>query len=230
MEPIMRGTTAECFKHFLGLTFKTDQMPRIAEFIGTKPDNIRRKWRDKFVPIGDNLLRLRYFLDAFGYEVEELEALHMTVFNMGLVYAHRLVTMESLARDLSYSRDQVSRVLMGVRPLSPERKIVATNAMASHLSTAGVAHAELGTIRGQILDSRQAPIADGAPDPTVEAFAYGVRSLLPLAKALCSDRYTAADRQRVRELAGEMEFFNFSNLVNALCGERAFEAMKETGR
>jgi hypothetical protein len=53
------------------------------------------------------------------------------------------------------------------------------------------------------------------------ATAQQILALLPLVDSVLSDDFSAADRMRLRELAGGKGVFDLSNRLNRLCGEKA---------
>jgi hypothetical protein len=55
----------------------------------------------------------------------------------------------------------------------------------------------------------------------ISEFAKLAKKMLPLAKKLASDEFTAEDRARLRELAGTSTIFELKNELVKLCGERA---------
>ena len=236
-----RGTAEECFTHLLTLKFAADPIPAMSDFIGANPDTIRRKWPKKFSAIGENLLKLRYFLELMDYDVEELNRLQPAVRELGRLYTYDIVTMGEIARALAFTGEntgeQVLRVLMGRRSLVDERLAKAQAFVRQFDETLRETRARLEERRPPLAKAQPVsqptssakPVHQDAKAPVIEAFALGVQMLLPLADLLLSDRFTADDRNRMREAAGTTGVFDLSNRLHALCGEKARMRAKSEG-
>ena len=55
----------------------------------------------------------------------------------------------------------------------------------------------------------------------LHSLAHMLIAALPIAKLIASNEFSTEERANLRELAGAKTIFDLSNMLNALCGERA---------
>lgn len=242
-EFVFSGDTETCFKHLMSQKFKKDPFPSFAEFIRCEPRRISYKWMNDFTALGDNLLRLRYLLELLGYNVTELSKLDPVVRDLGRLYAYDIAMLDDIAEVLGYEAGgQTRKVLMGQRNVTEGRKAQAKKFVEDFAELTDSKRAELSMLRNLVIEEvsettlspapasireRSASKAVNAKEATIIAFAHGVQALIPLARLLMSDQFTAEDRKRMRDEAGGNGVFDLSNLMTGLCGEKARNRAQE---
>ena len=237
-----RGDTAKCLELFRRDYGSSTGRELLVQFMGVNEATVRR-WLSGGKPHGENLIRIRYLLEAFGYESRELNHLSEAARNLGRAVAFRVVSIDEVVQALDFQSEEpqqsVFRVLLGKVDTTSlrtsvmedlvdskreevERQIVAFKMTMSACSSSPILNRS--SVPGR-------PPKVGSPvvkSDAVEMLAHLVCAMLPLAEDIVSDRFSPKDRERLRELAGGDGVFNLStNLnrlrvaMNRLCGERA---------
>lgn len=242
------GATLECIIDYL------NQLPEgknsvqartlLMKFVDIgRPDTIARWRKGTNKPLGLPLIKLRYFLEAQGYEVKELKALDKKIYNLGKLIAFNVVSFKEVSQRLGYAKDNgLSRVLHGKRNVLPE-KIEKLDKILADLSDKLI---KLPGIKKEQSSQDKAltatrPIDIQEPVVYDETLFQETKELLstldstiallePRLKILLSDKTTAEQRQAFREIAGRHLVFDLSNrshglteLLMALCSEKARE-------
>lgn len=254
MDTIYRGTTAQCWKHFVEAEFDGDKKIVLANFIGVKEEGSSfRAWfsfnkdAPRTFPVGENLIRLRYFFEHIGYKVSEVQKLEDPIRDCGRLLAFNIVETEDISKALNLQSlrgdpSYLWTVLRGQQRLSVERlkKLKAfVDEFKEFLPAqqqkipklryrAGKDHpvppAQKPVV--QKAPTREKQFAIKAPETTdkkdlIEGFAMVVKGLVPFARYLLSEACSPADRDKLRQLAGGDGVFHLSNALNRLCGEQA---------
>lgn len=115
-----KGTAQECLMQFMQAA-NADEVAHFINFMGNIPRSTAQRWTTPpyGLPSGENLLRLRYYLDWLGFELEEVKELRTPVRDCGRLFAFRLIQLEDILQVLDYSdssqgRSQTLSVLKGV--------------------------------------------------------------------------------------------------------------------
>ena len=112
---IFRGHFEECLRH-LG-TALTSQVPKgskgatrarqpVADFCCVIPHTVARWLNGAVAPVGDQFIKLMYYLDLQGYSVIELERMQKVRRNFAELIAFGLLTSENAAQLLGYAKTQ----------------------------------------------------------------------------------------------------------------------------
>ena len=238
---VFSGDTEQCYQHLMSQTFVRNPFPDFAEFVHCEPERIGYRWLRRFSALGDNLMRLRYLLEALDYDVSELRVLDPVVRDLGRLFAYDIATIQDLAVALGYEGGgQTRKVLMGQRNVSEDRKVQAQEFVDSFAGLVNEKRTQLAQLKSLIMEKephaapspapareRPATKAPNVKEATIAAFSHGVQALIPLARLLMSDEFSADDRKRMRELAGANGVFDLSNLMTGLCGEKARDRAQE---
>jgi hypothetical protein len=248
MNAVFTGTTAECLVHLAQAT-KVDHFAKrkaIASFAGVGDSTVYRWFKGVMQPVGEPLLRLRFYMEFLGYNVQELQALNPPVRDAARLFAFGIATLSEIAQLVGYSEgrggtDTLLAVFRGTQGVSKQRLGQFTSFVelyGEQLSEKKRVTQKIqlnGTVRAEV-DADQAPTRSASVvqalrpasqkptssrDALIESLAGSVKALIPLARAISSDDFTAEDRARVRELAGGDGVFTLANLLYRLCGERA---------
>ncbi|MFA6536078.1 MAG: hypothetical protein WC250_03805 [Candidatus Paceibacterota bacterium] len=209
------------------------EIAKIVEFTGLHPNTVQNWIVTKRMPEGENLVRLRYFLDAHGCEVSELKGISPEVLELGRLVAFKVITFGEAAKVADYpNAHSLMRVLLGRSGVYPVRlkKIAEFLALKQaelvqkiRVFTAG----ESSSAGEQVVPVFEANIhTDLSHDLIISALAFQVQAILPLAQLVVSDGFTPEERNKLRELAGATSIFKLANHLNRLCGEKARGADK----
>lgn len=257
-----RGKTAECLEDFtksagIGNTGRGTGKDiyrirnRICRLLGVASETGFAWFTKLILPSGENLLRLRFFLRFFGYQVEELEAIRKEVAGAAELVAFRVITIEEFAEVVQKPPRQALRPLMGQEGLSEqklekiskfcelyksklaEKKVewkenLASVGIASQLMSTGSTAAE------EMQNVGISPATEKVPVPrlassrefTIKVLAGMIKSAIPLAELMASDDFSPEERQALRQLTSNGRsngVFDLSNLLNRLCSETAFK-------
>lgn len=247
MNAIFTGTTAECLVHLAQAT-KVDHFAKrkvIASFAGVGDSTVYRWFRGVMQPVGEPLLRLRFYMEFLGYNVQELQALNPPVRDTARLFAFGITTLSEIAQLVGYSEgrggtDTLLAVFRGTHGVSKQRleqftsfvelygeqlpeKKRATQKIQLNGTARAEADVDQAPVRPTVVQTLR-PASQKPPssrEALIESLAGSVKALIPLARAISSDDFTAEDRARVRELAGGDGVFTLANLLYRLCGERA---------
>ncbi len=237
---IYKGSTAQCLRHFAQADFEGDKRRALMEFAGVTANSTIRRWLNQGeLPAGEQLLRMRHYLEHLGYEVTELRKLTPSVRELGRLIAFNVLPIAQAAARIGVppakkGGGQLTTILLGGQGVSSERnsRIAALNAEFSDLLKKQVAKVPHLTLRGSN-SAGPASVSVHRADPTVQTeqpidkdslmkgFAHMVQGLLHQSDFMLSDAFTADDRDKVRQLTGGDGIFLLSNRLNRLCGERA---------
>lgn len=247
MNAIFTGTTAECLAHLAKAT-KVDHFAKrrtIADFVGVGDSAVYRWFKGGIQPVGEPLLRLRFYMEFLGYNVAELQSLNPPVRDAARLFAFRIATLREIAQLVGYSEgrggiDTLLAIFRGTQGVSKQKLDEFTlfvEIYEKHLSEKKRATKKIqlncGPSRTQVEGALEAakpsqvlhPLRTVAQprdrDVIIESLGTSVKALIPLARAVSSDGFTAEERARVRELAGGDGVFTLANLLYRLCGERA---------
>ena len=240
------GTTAACLTDYLskiewGSKKTTEQCMPIAEFAGVGQPSIRRWHADRILPVGLELVKLRYFLEQQGYQVAELEALNSHVRILGKLIVYGALDLQVAVDRLKFpDKSKMFRLLHGGCFTSPERsEVIATicqensqNPLVAAIGRQEVAIPELAP--PQSLPSAQVSHAEDAltEDEKTIRLLQSLNGLVTVLsqnlEKMLSEGYTAGQRHAFREKAGRALIFDQSNLLhtfnqqlNGLCSETA---------
>ncbi len=234
------GNTMECLQHYL------KQLPRkakgceqawqpLADFIGVTKKTIRRWSVGSNVPLGLPLIKLRYFLEARGYRIAELDVLERPIHHLGALVALGKIDCEETSKLLGYSAaNYFFQVLHGKRGLSSNRMATVEEICSKHPLPALPA---TSSITQPICVAAQAGRTIVSNDVVEEEVLNLLRSLdglsalmTPRLEHMLTDGFTSAQRQFFRDRAGRQLVFDLANrfyvlnkLLNALCSEKARE-------
>jgi hypothetical protein len=98
MKQITRGKTSDCLLDFFSRFGRVEALWKF-----TKVDSqTETRWRkNRTVPYGENLMRVMYFLDLVGYQVEELEKVSAELLELGRCISYDVITTDSVCKELN---------------------------------------------------------------------------------------------------------------------------------
>jgi len=113
----MQGSMEECVQHFLG-RLDDSHYETVANFIGLRSLKTVRSWREgKQFPTGERALRLRVFLEAMGYELEELRRVPAPALRVTRLIGYGAMEVSYALEKLKYSEPHgLFRILEGGNP------------------------------------------------------------------------------------------------------------------
>ncbi|MBI4127614.1 MAG: hypothetical protein HY459_00935 [Parcubacteria group bacterium] len=233
------GTTEECLAHYVGQfpmgEVSSQALQPIAEFFGApRYRRLIQGWlTGRAKPQGENLIKIRFFLQSRGYRVVELEWLTPTVRQLGVLVAHNVENINSLVREIGYgSRDSLVEVLRGKQGFSLRRLRMIDEILARHQShfpsglPETVQRKEVSLVSQEPLPSRPRrlrKVTNGLPGHRgfLTILAHLIQASVPLLEQILSEEFSAEERRELRKLTGGDTIFRFSNLLEKLCSEQA---------
>lgn len=242
MNPIFKGSTAACLKHLAdAINDDTAKRHIIARFADVDPGTVRRWFKNERTPIGEPLIRIRFYLEFLGYDVEELHVLDVIIRDAARMFAFGVATIPEIVQLVGYTEgksgiETVIAIFRGARRTSRKRiedfgAFVEMNQGVFAEKKRVIRRIEIGT--ASQLPARPAQ-ASLLPRPRlgersqlnlrqlfIESAAKQVKALLPLVQAIESDTFTPEERTLLRELSGGDGVFKLANILTRLCGERS---------
>ncbi len=251
-DQLEKGSTIECFRHYAthvlppkGARNSSTAKEPMARFIGVAPDAITGWLHRDTEPVGASLLKLRFFLDAVGYEVTELRVMQGTVnYMLAEMLAYDVVTTQEALELFGFSRPKTIYHLAfgkGGTSEGPASKIEnhywksadaltqAKNALREQLGRP-LEEALLPAEVPAATTTRREPsppktVASGEEDSLLELIANLVNTLTPhLERIVGTNR---GQRDRLRKLVGGDGMFRLSIASSKLCSEKAREVMQQ---
>lgn len=251
---LVEGNTERCLAHLAKAIEGRDFFEKrktIADFAGVSDDSVHRWFKEGRMPVGEQLVRMRFYLEFLGYKVSELNELDEQVRNAARLFAFGVASLSEIADLLGYvgksGTDTLLRIFRGARGTSSEKieqfesfielygaKLNDKKRTVSKVLhvTDGDSHSQRTTDHfGASAAIRSTSHVAGNQTAVVESFAGLITAMLPLAEYVLSDSFTAAQRSRVRELAGGGKGVSrLSNLFTQLSGEAARTALTNSSK
>lgn len=240
-QPIFSGSALECLKHYLNRlpppTTRAGAAARnpIISFCQCARKTIRH-WMRGQPPIGTMLVRVRYFLDAHGYRVEELERLTPLIRDLGALVAYGILNLKQATEAMGYKQEwDLLNALHGKQipnnlkqravPLIIEHRAVLEKRMAEYRMQGFIPAAppaDTPGLRPSSKDARSTTAAIGSDRRLViTSLAAMLKAVLPLAELLDSEEFSEDERHQLRTITGRDGVFRLANTLHRLCGEEA---------
>ena len=237
------GNTGKCLAHLARAIKGRDFYEKrkiIAVFADVKDSTVHGWFSANQMPAGEPLIRLRFYLEFLGYDVEELCALHQTVRDAGRLYAFGIAPLSEVADLVGYSggnaNDSLVKVFRGARNVPQERlqqfasfvELYEKQLDEKQRNTINVLVGTSDNHRSEKVSVpvRSRPRTIGESHAAlIETLAASVKAMLPLAEYALSNSFTAEERQHVRDLADGNGVSRLSLLLTKLSGEAARSAL-----
>lgn len=228
-------TMKECLRHYVSSLPPrasknvTETRRPMKEFCGVDIRTVERWMFNGKLPVGEPLVRLRFFLEIMGYKVAELKRMPEELYKLGEMIAYDAISIEAAMTAMGFVNMQsIYRLALGKSGTTKDR-ITTIHEMREACKNAIAAkraewNNKLGT-NGQ----QEAPVAEKSHQlafgrgSELEVTGYLILAMLPLAEKIVSDDFSADDRRNLREMTGGDAVFRLSNVLEALCGEKARE-------
>lgn len=211
----MKGPTSACFADLFQNASKS-LLGALVGFVGITEIRSCHRWIQGSMPGGENLLRLRIFLELSGYQVDEFENLDPEVKLCARIIAHRLASVKEVAHATDTTVDTLLKIILGQRKTSNKRKSLIAN--YCNLRQIPLEEAEKYD-KNRI--SHRLPFSGIDHTDRIQQLAELIQNAIPLAKEILSDQYTASERNQLRDLTSNEGVFTLSNLLSRLCSETA---------
>lgn len=184
-------------------------------------------WLTGQTPNGERLIKLWHLLAAFGLESPELDSLPGFNRYCGELLTFGVTTMKELQEICNLAKPQSVLLMLRGKPLMrPQFNL--EELIELHSDELQARRAELVSVNIQEIRPRHAKPSGATPPPAgskgehmIVYAASMLKGVLPLVRQLDSEQSSAADRSRLRELVGNDDMFDLSNILNHLCSERA---------
>ena len=238
----IKGNTAKCFAHYVAKLppkgSKTIGLVRrpLKDFCNVGDAALGIWMRDpgkKKMPIGEPLLKLRFFLELMGYEVQELTELQPVIYRLASMIAFGAVTAADAQAYLGYTdHNAINRMVLG-RGSALKDKLAKINELWDlHKDeveqkrkswSAAIGTGQYGLAAATVHRVEQPePLSGGTRrNGELEMLGHLILAMLPLAERVASDSCSAQDRRDLRQMVGNDGVFHLSTALNALCGEEA---------
>ncbi len=241
---VFRGGTADCLAH-LAQAIGSDQVKRqtLTNFVGVTTATVSCWLKGQRLPTGEPLLRLRFYLEFLGYDVQELRSLDGVVRAVARLCAFQIVGLTEVSRLVGYAdrpsghNDTLLAIFRGAQGVNKDRlekfeslvgqyetqlewKVSSTpkiplNGRATMESEIATKPAALKPLKPKSVLSFQDKRV------TMEVLSNLIQATLPLTQYVESDQFTPQDRAALRDLVGGDSVFRLANSLYRLCGERA---------
>ncbi len=238
------GSVEDCLVNFSSVNhFNTPERKAIklrnevSKLLGISPKTGHTWFGQLYLPKGEGLVRLLFFLRLCGYEIPEQKDMPQFIRELSDQIAIEAVSVNDVASYIGTSKDVVVDILMLRYGTSAKRKEQIEQLVAAHrpeeqrkltewkakiasLGLAGQAKpekvvAQVPEVSTIGLDNEQA----------VKMLAQLILAIKPLTELVLSEECSAKNRQQLRELTAtnghSNAVFEVANALNRLCGERA---------
>jgi hypothetical protein len=194
----------------------------MADFLGVGPRTIQRWWIGKSQPLGLVLVKLRYFLEKCGYEIQEFSHLDQVVYDLGRLIAFGQLNYEEISRQFGYTdHAELLQVLHGMHNFSDVKQRLAVEICATVKQKMQLNQIPIKQNESNSISS----ISENEALCLLRSIFEQTSVLLPRLEALVSDKVSPDQRRQFREKAGKSLPFDLANrfhrVLNALCSERA---------
>lgn len=234
------GSVEKCLMHYYDTISGLEraemlfQRELLAEFTGASVHTVRR-WNApaRGMPGGMVYIKLKFFLELLGYEVDELRKLATDYYGLAELAVFTSYDEKSLADELGYQNYQsVLNIMNGngetsgskLQKLMELRSVYENDIKASREAWANRIRIVVSPPREVKRPSSAKEAVTRVSDSHEEnllQLGYLILATVNLAEKIASDDYTAEDRKHLREITGGDQVFRFSNALNKLCGEKA---------
>lgn len=247
-----RGTTAQCLTHLAnavaGPNFN-EKRAVIADFTGVGEGTVQRWFTDESFPVGEALIRLRFYLEFLGYHVTELQSLNESIRKAARLFAFGIASITEIANLVGYKGNEKSAnniliyVLRGMQGVQANKikqfdsfvELHGSQLEEKRRTTSNVLNmSAIHPHSPQASEHRATPTkiqsvhheVSGNQSAVIESLAGMISAILPLAEYVLSDSFTAGQRACVRERAsGGKGVSRLSHLLTQLSGEAARTAL-----
>lgn len=104
--PLLMDDTSTCLAH-MATSFNRDVIrPLLAEFCGVENETAGTWLNHNTLPRGEQLLKLRFFMQFAGYEVDELTALPKIIRDLASLVAVDFMSVQEVTDYLKYRKEQ----------------------------------------------------------------------------------------------------------------------------
>jgi hypothetical protein len=173
------------------------------------------------MPIGSNLIRLRYFFHNLGYNVSEMEGMLPEVFNFGQVICLGHISFEDACQELGYtSVDTLYAVIKGVERPSRRKLEKMTSISQTYIGKQAPdvlnrqsrqqSHQEHDMLL--VVDSHQA---------IIDALRKQIEALLPLAQVVLSEDFSDDERRQLRRGIPDDGLYRTAQALHGLCSKKS---------
>jgi len=236
------GTTKECLYHYAenflppkGARNSSEAKVPMARFVGVIPETIVSWISDRNKPLGGPLLKLRFFLEAVGYDVIELRNLRGQVnYLLAEMLAYGNLTIQEAQEQLGLGKpDSVFRIAHGnsntsseraakIRKMHGDREAVMQAAKSQLLKGLGVPGEEqtVSSTTTKVEREREEEV----DDESMAILAHIVLAITPLLEKAVTNT-TKEQRNKLRKLIGDSGMFRLSKASSRLCSEKAREVI-----
>ncbi len=235
----MKGTTAECLAHYAQTlpppASKNVKQARqhLVDFCGVGMPAVSEWVLGRRLPVGDPLVKLRFFLELMGYEVAELKRLNRAAYQLAEMIAFGLSIQEAVAITGLAKTQSVHALALGKTGTMKDRETRIDREWNTRKEAIESKRNEWRERLG--VSTEQAEPVSKKPQPHVqtvststhgsdlETLGHLILAMIPLAERVVSDDFSPAERRRLREMTFDTGVFRLSNALEALCGETARE-------
>lgn len=200
----------------------------LAEFSGANTETVKTWLSNQVLPKGEYALKAMYFLEITGYAPVLSD--NPDVKRFGYSLALGIITPPAAQNVTGYVKlSSLYAVLRGEVGITINRReaMAMFNTEHEEQVTSRIAYWKQRLVSTGLVNQEEELLPDSNSDKTndkllvVNCLGSLLSAILPLAQLVASDRFSAEDREKVRESAGRSTVLFLTNALVQLSGERA---------
>lgn len=230
---MFKGTTKECFEHAVSTLEYEKLRSVLISFVGVSSDTVREWLLKKSFPKGLSLVKLRIFLVDQGYDCLEFKSLPAELKRLNYLLGYGIVSLSEVNERLGYHDEyEVLRLLtVKERNVSSVRKRALDKLYSEKKESIEPTRHGAHNIPFNI-SSKTTATSKPVESATLSEMLLGMKAFIVLTAPIAEEmlQNSLEERRQFRQEIGTQKLFNFSNalyrfseLINALCSEKARE-------
>lgn len=229
----MKDNTIGCLVRYLDETQASNPTRDIAKFVGVSGTKRIEAWAEgREKPKGWNLIRLRFFLHNMGFSVAPIRQLPSHIRDLGELVIFDVISSSDVSDILEFTEDSFRRLFLN-RPNMTKARVSKAKALCLNLvCDLNLAKKNrLASLTKKPSESMQKTLGKSCDQnnaDNIKTLSYMILAMLPLARRVDSDEFSAEDRRMLREMTERDGVFRLSNLLNRLCGEDARKSLSNS--
>lgn len=230
---MFKGTTKECLAHAASTLEYEKLRSAIISFVGASSHRVREWLGGKGFPKGLYLVKLRLFLVDQGYDCSDFKSLPTELKQLNYLVGYGIVSLSEVNERLGYHDEyEVLRLLtVKGRNVSGVRKRV-LNVLYREKKESIEPDRHGAHNIPHTIPSKTTAMSEPVENTTLSEMLLGMKAFIALTTPIIEEMLQASpeERRQFRQEIGTQRLFEFSNnlhrfseLVNALCSEKARE-------
>ncbi|MBT4849942.1 hypothetical protein HON36_03765 [Candidatus Parcubacteria bacterium] len=215
------GTTQECLIAY-GETLATGRAAKgarkpMADYTNMVDRAVYRWVTGSVMPIGENLVRCRVFLERQGYLCQELKAIHRCVRRLAEIFSDGEVTFDFAQESLGFkAHDSLLALLVGRQKFSSRQS--ARDKWNRFLAPYKKKEEANKPTRPMVSSHDPDSLRHQA---TIGVLGHQVQAMMPVAMYLLSDKFSDAERRELRNSIPDDGLQELARMLLALCSKES---------